>query len=1110
MFRYLLTIFTINICLVFNVVAQNGYTLSISGPTRINTGSSYTYNVVWEYNGSTTSPPVGGTETWTVYGGTVYTSGDTYAYIGWTGGGGFILYEYTAFGTYYYATLYIESYNCGAKPSLTFSLDDNTCSPRSLSYTGTPPSGTTWYWQTSPTGTNMGNSSNTYNVTTPGTYYVRAYSTAGSCWNVDAVSYTVSTVTPRPETPDLPTSSTDLCGSKALMHGTPPTEETWYWQGTNPEGESTSNSYIDLAQESGTYYLRARNNSTHCWSLNSSSIDIVINNIPIAPSGITTTSRDCGSQTLTKVGSPPNGINWYWQGTDYYGKDYTSSAATGTTYTAPVSGTYFLRARSSVGCWSEPVSINVRVNEVPSTPNTPSVSDNICGPKTLSFSELPPDGVTWYWQGTNPNGTSTLNSLNTEIADEDAVYYYLRAKNSTAECWSVNSSSIRVYINKIPDTPPTPTVSSSPDDCRPRILSKTGTPSDGSTWYWQGVDPEGMDNTSSFATGTTCTVNGTGTFYLRGFLSNSYGGCWSEPTSVFITVNTPPPPPSNDVITVIPQEYGSHVLMHEDPPVGSGYTWYWQGRDPNGKNTGNSYIDLAFITGTYYLRAQDNSNRCWSANSASVFVKITSPPIGIGFQIIGNTLNASVVSGGTPPFYFTWHNGTSGSQINLPGVGTVCTVDVTDVNNTRATRSITIPFQNAQAMNYIFTRKPRVKMQNIPDNYTFDNITGVVQYFDELGHPLQSIFIEASPDKNSLIQPIDFDQYGRERFKYLPYVTADGSGLYKNRTEWLADQPSFYNTLLNDETVGNYARAETSFEDSPLNRVLQQGGVGQEWQLGQGHERHIDYETNKADDVIKWLVSGDVLTKDMISRGTGNDEFYPANTLTVLKTFDEDGHWARQYIDFTGKAIMKESMPMANEGSSSLRTYYVYDDLGNLSCIIPPRAVEVGYESEEFDEFCFYYKYDKRNRLIEKKLPGADPVYMVYDSRDLLVLSQDGEMRKRREWLFTKYDKLGRPVMTGKYPNSEYIGQTAMQGFIDGPLSFYQVYNETTNEYYCEYSGEGTGTLDPFFEPADGNIYTITFYDTYDYAQSLGSGYEYAQVYDDVSPLEKSTGIYNN
>ncbi|MFY7707233.1 MAG: MopE-related protein [Flavobacteriales bacterium] len=59
-----------------------------------------------------------------------------------------------------------------------------------LTRTGTPPGGETWYWQTSATGTSTANSGATFNVTTSGTYYIRAQG-AGGCWSLGAGSVTV-------------------------------------------------------------------------------------------------------------------------------------------------------------------------------------------------------------------------------------------------------------------------------------------------------------------------------------------------------------------------------------------------------------------------------------------------------------------------------------------------------------------------------------------------------------------------------------------------------------------------------------------------------------------------------------------------------------------------------------------------------------------------------------------------------------------------------------------------------------------------------------------------------------------------------------------------------
>lgn len=65
------------------------------------------------------------------------------------------------------------------------------------------------------------------------------------------------------------------------------------------------------------------------------------------------------------------------------------------------------------------------------------------------------------------------------------------------------------------------------------------------------------------------------------------------------------------------------------------------------------------------------------------------------------------------------------------------------------------------------------------------------------------------------------------------------------------------------------------------------------------------------------------------------------------------------------------------------------------------------------NELAYQYRYDGQNRLVEKKLPGKDWEYMVYDQQDRLVLTQDGKLRQLNKWIFTKYDKFGRVAYTG-------------------------------------------------------------------------------------------------
>lgn len=120
---------------------------------------------------------------------------------------------------------------------------------------------------------------------------------------------------------------------------------------------------------------------------------------------------------------------------------------------------------------------------------------------------------------------------------------------------------------------------------------------------------------------------------------------------------------------------------------------------------------------------------------------------------------------------------------------------------------------------------------------------------------------------------------------------------------------------------------------------------------------------------------------------------------------------------------------------SALSTYYVYDDLGNLCYVIPP-SVAVNSFSEQssdpiFSNYIYAYHYDARKRIKEKKIPGKGWEWLVYNTRDQQVLVQDSLQRIKGEWFYTKYDGLGRIVVSGIYTNIALKSQAAAQAAVD-------------------------------------------------------------------------------
>ncbi|MBZ5856411.1 RHS repeat protein [Flavihumibacter profundi] len=171
----------------------------------------------------------------------------------------------------------------------------------------------------------------------------------------------------------------------------------------------------------------------------------------------------------------------------------------------------------------------------------------------------------------------------------------------------------------------------------------------------------------------------------------------------------------------------------------------------------------------------------------------------------------------------------------------------------------------------------------------------------------------------------------------------------------------------------------------------------------------------------------------------------------------------------------------------------MYDDLNLLRVVIQPNGVDY-MQSNAWpastsigtikNEFCFRYEYDSRRRMILKKVPGADYVAMVYDQWDRLILTQDGNQRPSGQWLYTKYDALNRPIITGLYTNTGTTTQSAMQGLVTyAKLARFE--NFTPGATQPQYSLSLS-----FPSVTTATVLTATYYDTYDWTTNLNSGFK--------------------
>ena len=417
--------------------------------------------------------------------------------------------------------------------------------------------------------------------------------------------------------------------------------------------------------------------------------------------------------------------------------------------------------------------------------------------------------------------------------------------------------------------------------------------------------------------------------------------------------------------------------------------------------------------------------------------------------------------------------------------------------------------------NYILTRIfkiPGVREENLAFQRTVCQESQSIQYFDGLGRSLQMVSVQGSPSFRDVVQPVAYDAFGREAKKYLPYVASLAASNGSFKATAIVDQGTFYNNPSLQLAPGVVpipaaAFSETRVEASPLNRVLEQGASGADWQLGSGHTQKLDYGTNNAD--VNYTAAGFAVrlyaanavtiagqNHERTLSGTG---YYGANQLYLTITKDENWITAdgkvgtkEEYKDKEGRVVLKRTFNKNGLGTiETLSTYYVYDDLGNLSFVLPPAASPDGVtvpSQTVLSDFCYQYHYDGKKRLIEKKLPGKGWEYMVYNKLDQIVLSQDALQKAAGKWLFSKYDAFGRTIITGII-NSALL-RPVWQTDVDGQdiscalCTLWEVRDDTN------VSLTGTGYTNRTLPKHDliEYYYTINYFDDYDFYGNNFSG----------------------
>ena len=357
-----------------------------------------------------------------------------------------------------------------------------------------------------------------------------------------------------------------------------------------------------------------------------------------------------------------------------------------------------------------------------------------------------------------------------------------------------------------------------------------------------------------------------------------------------------------------------------------------------------------------------------------------------------------------------------------------------------------------------------------------------ITYYNGLGLPSQTTNVRASVNGYNIVMPIVYDALLRsDATAYLPFEATYSDETELPNSTAISDQQTFY-----EERYGHdYQRSFTEkvYEASPLGRVRKQAlpGYMKDFEVVY---TEFDYRTNDTDEV-RWLAVG--VDGELVCEGC-----HDAGTLSCTVTTDPDGHVVQSFTDGLGRTLLSRTF----DDDEPIDTYSVYDDYGRLRWVVTPEGSYLLSDSQTFpvdddfaEKYCYVYTYNDRGLMTEKRMPGREAESMFYDKNDRLVMSQDGNLRAKKQWIVYLYDAFGRieKQLLGTKPDST---DGPIWAFENNPLFLYMTFTNdptvpllrscTYDSYPSEVQAAG---LD--FQPIEG--LTATDGESLHYDNATGS-----------------------
>ncbi|MDB5250383.1 MAG: hypothetical protein JWQ40_4777 [Segetibacter sp.] len=296
-----------------------------------------------------------------------------------------------------------------------------------LTRTGTPPGGVTWYWQTAATGTSTAASAATYNATSTGTYYLRAQNNATGIWSTGAGSLAV-TITPNVGIPTFTAATTRCQGAGVVNYSATATNTTGITYTLDATTTAAGNS-INAATGDVTYTaawtgpstVTAR--ATGCGTATTATLTVTTTptvGVPVFTSGATSVlCQGAGTVIYAATATNSTGFTYTLDAASITGGNTIAETTGAVTYATGWSGTTTITA-SAAGC-NGPRTSNHTVTVTPSV-TTPifslgatSTRCQAAGTTTYAATSANTTGITYSLDDASITGGNSINASTGDV-----------------------------------------------------------------------------------------------------------------------------------------------------------------------------------------------------------------------------------------------------------------------------------------------------------------------------------------------------------------------------------------------------------------------------------------------------------------------------------------------------------------------------------------------------------------------------------------------------------------------------------------------------------------------------------------------------------------------